>query len=263
MTGRADFSPQIFTTTLPLLRDGKLVALAVSAPKRTSIMPEVPTTVEAGLKADSIYPFYSGFFVPSKTPRAIVEKLHQEAVKALQAPAVQERLKTLGVEPMPMNLEQFDKFFRDDVAAAARAGEDGENPDAVAVTSRLEVDLRYGRYFGSHILAAIAASMSRSVHRRRQPFLDRLPRHRARHRDRNLAQRGHRRQQIAARIVARRRQLGQRLGRRHEHRVGDAPRLHRDGAEPDAGEDVGVVGLVDREMLAVAKRAAGTGCRCR
>ncbi len=118
MTGRADFSPQIFTTTLPLLRDGKLVALAVSSPKRTSIMPEVPTTIEAGLKSDSVYPFYSGFFIPSKTPRAVAEKLHQEAVKALQAPMVQERMKTLGVEPMPMNLEQFSKFFRDDVAAA-------------------------------------------------------------------------------------------------------------------------------------------------
>ncbi len=119
MTGRADFSPQIFTTTLPLLKDGKLQALAVSAPKRTSIMPEVPTTMEAGLKADSIYPFYSGFFVPAKTPRAIVDKLYQESVKALQAPAVQERLKTLGVEPLPMTVEQFDKFFRDDVAEAA------------------------------------------------------------------------------------------------------------------------------------------------
>ena len=119
VAGRADFSPQIFTTTLPLLRDGKLVALAVSAQKRTTIMPEVPTTVEAGLKADSIYPFYSGFFVPSKTPRAVIEKLHNEAVKALQAPAVQDRLKTLGVEPLPMNLEQFDKFFRNDVAEAA------------------------------------------------------------------------------------------------------------------------------------------------
>ena len=119
MTGRADFSPQIFTTTLPLLRDGKLVALAVSAQKRTSIMPEVPTTIEAGLRADSVYPFYSGFFAPSKTPSAVVQKLHQEAAKALQAPAVQERMKTLGVEPLPMNLQQFDTFFRNDVAEAS------------------------------------------------------------------------------------------------------------------------------------------------
>ena len=133
MTGRADFSPQIFTTTLPLLRDGKLVALAVSAPKRTSIMPEVPTTVEAGLKADSIYPFYSGFFVPAKTPRAVVEKLHQEAVKALQAPAVQERLKTLGVEPMPMNLAAVRQVLPRRRRGSGSAGEVGENSDAVVL----------------------------------------------------------------------------------------------------------------------------------
>ena len=117
--GRADFSPQIFTTTLPLMRRRQAGrARGQRARSAPSIMPEVPTTIEAGLKADSIYPFYSGFFLPAKTPRAIVEKLHQEAAKALQAPAVQERFKTLGVEPMPMTLEQFDKFFRDDVAAA-------------------------------------------------------------------------------------------------------------------------------------------------
>ena len=118
VAGRVDFGAQLFTTTLPLLKDGKLVALAVSAPKRTSIMPEVPTTIEAGLKSDSVYPFYTGIFVPAKTPRAIVEKLHQESMKALQAPSLQERFKTLGVEAMPMTQEQFEAFFRQDVAAA-------------------------------------------------------------------------------------------------------------------------------------------------
>jgi tripartite-type tricarboxylate transporter receptor subunit TctC len=118
VAGRVDFSPQIFTTTLPLIRDGKLMALAVSAHKRTSVMPEVPTTIEAGLTADSVYPFYSGIFVPANTPRDIIDKLHRETAKALQAPAVKERFATLGVEPMPMTREQFDKFFRDDVAAA-------------------------------------------------------------------------------------------------------------------------------------------------
>ena len=117
VAGRVDFSPQLPTTTLPLVRDGKLVPLAVQAHKRAAVCPDVTTTVEAGL-GDSVYPFYSGFFLPAKTPREIVEKLHRETVKALQAPNVKERLTTLGVEPMPMTLAEFQKFFREDVDAA-------------------------------------------------------------------------------------------------------------------------------------------------
>lgn len=119
VAGRVDFGAQLFSTTLPLLKEGQLRSLAVSSSKRSSFVPDVPTTIEAGLKADSIYPFYSGIFAPSKTPRAVIEKLHNETVKAMQSQLVQDRFKTLGVEPMPMSLEQFDKFFREDVAAAS------------------------------------------------------------------------------------------------------------------------------------------------
>jgi tripartite-type tricarboxylate transporter receptor subunit TctC len=119
VAGRVDFSPQIFTTTLPLIRDGKLMPLAVSAHKRTAIMPEVPTTIEAGLSNDSVYPFYTALYAPAKTPREIIDRLHRETTLALQAPAVKERFATLGVEPLPMSLEQFDKFFREDVVATA------------------------------------------------------------------------------------------------------------------------------------------------
>jgi len=118
VAGRIDFSPQLPTTTLPLINDGKLVALAVSAQKRIGTMPNVPTTIEAGLKSDSVYPFYSGLFVPAKTPHAIVERLYQETATALQTPEVQARFAKLGVEPMPMSREEFIKFFRSDVAAA-------------------------------------------------------------------------------------------------------------------------------------------------
>ena len=117
MAGRADFSVQLFTTTLPLLRDGKLTALAVSAQQRASVMPELPTTIEAGLTADSVYPFYSALFLPAKTPHDIVEKLYRETAAALAAPPVRERFGTLGVEPMPMTLAQFGEFFRKDVEA--------------------------------------------------------------------------------------------------------------------------------------------------
>jgi tripartite-type tricarboxylate transporter receptor subunit TctC len=119
IAGRVDFSVQPFATTLTFVRDGKLTALAVSAPKRTAAMPDVPTTLEAGLPADSVYPFYSGLFLPAKTPRDIVDKLPRETAKALQTPSVQDRFATLGVEPMPLTMEQFGKFFRDDVEATA------------------------------------------------------------------------------------------------------------------------------------------------
>jgi tripartite-type tricarboxylate transporter receptor subunit TctC len=118
VAGRIDFSPQLPTTTLPLISDGKLRPLAVSAQKRIASLPDVPTIVEAGLQPDAIYPFYSGLFLPAKTPRAIVERMHAEAEKAIKAPEVQARFTKLGVEPLPMTIDLFAKFFRQDVEAA-------------------------------------------------------------------------------------------------------------------------------------------------
>jgi tripartite-type tricarboxylate transporter receptor subunit TctC len=128
VAGRIDFSPQLLTTTLPLIEDGKLVALAVSAQKRIATMPNVPTVVEAGLKVDAIYPFYSGLFLPAKTPRAIVEQMHREAAKAIQTPEVQARFAKLGVEPLPMTIDEFARFFREDVAAAMALVETAKIP---------------------------------------------------------------------------------------------------------------------------------------
>ena len=119
IAGRADFSMQLITTTLSQVREGTLAALAVSANERVSMMPEVPTTIEAGLPPESVYPFYTALYLPAKTPRAIVDKLHAETTKALQEPAVQAKFKSIGVEPMPMTQAQFEKFFRDDVAGNA------------------------------------------------------------------------------------------------------------------------------------------------
>ena len=114
---RVDFSVQLPATTLPLLKDGKLVALAVSAQKRAGMFPDVPTTIEAGLPPSSVYPFYTGVYLPAKTPPEIVEKLAAEIAKAVQADAVKARLATLGVDPMPMSQVEFAKFIKDDVEA--------------------------------------------------------------------------------------------------------------------------------------------------
>jgi tripartite-type tricarboxylate transporter receptor subunit TctC len=117
IAGRSDFSVQLTATTVPQIREGALTALAVSAHKRISLLPDVPTTIEAGLPAQSVYPFYTGMYLPAKTPREIVEKLYRETAKALQDPAVRDRLAKLGVEPMALSQAEFAKFIRLDTEA--------------------------------------------------------------------------------------------------------------------------------------------------
>jgi tripartite-type tricarboxylate transporter receptor subunit TctC len=114
LAGRADFSFIPLAPALALVKDGKLVALAVSTSKRATTLAQVPTTTEAGL-ANSVYDFWVGLFLPAKTPRDIVGRLHKETEMALQAASVQERLSKLGVEPMPMSQHQFDSYFRNEV----------------------------------------------------------------------------------------------------------------------------------------------------
>ena len=99
MTGRVDFSCSSFVAALPFIREGKLLALAVTTPKRSSALPDVPTSLEAGYP-NSDYTFWTGMFLPAKTPREIVDRLHQEAQKALQAPGIAQKLAQQGVEPM-------------------------------------------------------------------------------------------------------------------------------------------------------------------
>lgn len=114
MAGRVDFFIAPPAIVLPHIRDGKLTALAVNSPQRTHVLPDVPTTLEAGF-ADSDYVTWFGIFVPAKTPRDIVEILHRETLKALQKPKVQEKLATLGVGPMIMTSAEFNAYVRREI----------------------------------------------------------------------------------------------------------------------------------------------------
>ena len=76
MTGRVDFTCMGMAAALGFIRDGKLIPLAVSTPSARRALPDVPTTLEAGF-ADSDYNYWMGMFVPAKTPRDIVERLHR------------------------------------------------------------------------------------------------------------------------------------------------------------------------------------------
>jgi tripartite-type tricarboxylate transporter receptor subunit TctC len=93
-------------------------ALVVSTPKRVADLPDVPTPDEAGLHgADSAIWF--GVFVPAKTPRDIVDKLHAAGTKVLTEPAMRESLKKLGVEASAMMPVEMDRLIVRDTAANA------------------------------------------------------------------------------------------------------------------------------------------------
>jgi tripartite-type tricarboxylate transporter receptor subunit TctC len=115
-SGRVDFAFSPIAVAVPDVRDGRLLALAVSAQDRASGLPDVPTLTEAGVP-NADYALWLGVFLPAKTPRAIVDKLHDETARALAEPALRARLAGLDVEPMPMTTGEFDAFIKHEVVA--------------------------------------------------------------------------------------------------------------------------------------------------
>lgn len=113
-TGRVDFVSPGVSSGLAFIRDGRLTALAVSTTKRSAALPDVPTTLEAGF-TDADYTFWNGLLVPAKTPRAIIDRLYQEAQKVLALPSVKEKFVNMGVEAMPLTPAEFDALIRKEI----------------------------------------------------------------------------------------------------------------------------------------------------
>ena len=123
IAGRIDFFMAPIGVALQHVQDGKLAALAVNSDKRSSALPNVPTTREAGL-ADAEYPFWIGVLVPVKTPRSIVDRLHAETAKALVTPSVRDKIAAMSIEPMPLTSTEFAAYIEKQIpsdAALARA----------------------------------------------------------------------------------------------------------------------------------------------
>jgi tripartite-type tricarboxylate transporter receptor subunit TctC len=118
MGGRVDWFLLPLAVATPLVKSGKLVALAVGAPARSPVLPDVPTTTEAGFGgADQT--FWVGLFAPAKTSQAVVDRLYAATAKALKADEASSKLEKLGAEPGGMAQPQFAKLVRDEAASTA------------------------------------------------------------------------------------------------------------------------------------------------
>lgn len=125
MNGRTDFYFSPVVGALSLIRDGRLQALAVGGPKRSSVLPDVPTTEEAGFKG-SAYNFWVGMLAPAGTPPATIAKVNAAVTAALNTPEVKERLAALGADASPTTPADFDRMIARELAEnaeiAKRAG---------------------------------------------------------------------------------------------------------------------------------------------
>ena len=129
IAGDIQMTIDVLPVALPLVKGGKLKALAVASRQRALALPDVPTTAEAGLPGFEVNS-WNGVFAPSKTPPAIVARVSKAIAGAMADPAVRQRIIDLGAEPTYLADEAFARFFRDETQKWARiVKETGIKPD--------------------------------------------------------------------------------------------------------------------------------------
>jgi tripartite-type tricarboxylate transporter receptor subunit TctC len=111
LSGQSDFMFDNLAASAPLIKDGKVKALAVTTKERSSLLPDVPTVEQSGVKEFDLGTWF-GVFTTGGTPQAIVAKLNKAYSDALMQPDVRQRLLTMGSDARPMTSAQFADFVR-------------------------------------------------------------------------------------------------------------------------------------------------------
>ena len=111
--GHVTFSFAVVPAALPHVQTGRLRAIAVSSAERSSLVPDLPTVAESGLKGFDVFSWY-GTFAPAGTPRSVIERLNSEFTKIVQMQDVKAKLASLGLEVKSGTTEEFATFIKAD-----------------------------------------------------------------------------------------------------------------------------------------------------
>ena len=123
MGGRTHFSSVTLFSALPLIRDGKLLGLAVAIPQRSPLLPDVPALAET--MPDFKRPENTtGLFAPAGTPRTILNQISKEVAGILDLPDVKDKLQGMGYVPAPTTPQELDKIHREQIETIARVSRD-------------------------------------------------------------------------------------------------------------------------------------------
>jgi len=117
--GHIDLAFLTLSTSVGMVKSGKIKAIAISGKNRWKHLPDVPTVDEAGVKGFEYYAWF-GFWFPAGTPTEIVSKFHDEVAKAVAAPDVVQRFDELGFEPFILKPDEFTNLVQKDIDAAKK-----------------------------------------------------------------------------------------------------------------------------------------------
>jgi tripartite-type tricarboxylate transporter receptor subunit TctC len=113
LSGQVDFTMDSLVQVLPLIKSGKLKALAVLGSKRSALLPQVPTVSESGVPGYEFTNWF-GLVAPAQTPRPILQKIHADVSKVLQTAELRAELESMGAEVINNTPEQFAEQMRTD-----------------------------------------------------------------------------------------------------------------------------------------------------
>jgi tripartite-type tricarboxylate transporter receptor subunit TctC len=119
LAGEVQMTIDVLPVALPLVKSGRLKALAIASPQRALALPDVPTTSEAGLPGFEVGS-WNGLFAPAKTPAAVIEQLSKAIAAAMADPGVRQRMIELGADPTFVPPDAFARFFADETVRWAR-----------------------------------------------------------------------------------------------------------------------------------------------
>jgi tripartite-type tricarboxylate transporter receptor subunit TctC len=122
VASRVHYSFSGLVPALPFIRDGKLLALAVTTPQRSPVLPDVPALAE--VLRDFGYEGAYALVAPAKTPRTIVDRLNREVVRILQLPDVRERTLGIGFVSATSTPEEQDRALKEQIARLSRLAKD-------------------------------------------------------------------------------------------------------------------------------------------
>ena len=114
ISGRTHYFTAPTLPSIPLIKSGRLLALAASSAQRIALLPEVPTAAEAGLPAYE-YDGWYGILAPAKTPRGIIDRLNTEVGRILESSDVRDKIVALGGVVKTSTPEVFEKLIRDEI----------------------------------------------------------------------------------------------------------------------------------------------------